>query len=219
MEAFHVAQTNRSIRTIKAELEYLCDASVITPATLSDLLSRLPEQTALHAPISVGAVAPPSQSLQAQTKEPEKDSKADPPPSYANSAPQQGYYAPQAVGPTTLCQASALYAYSGADAGDLTLHPGDVISVTEYTNSEWWTGRNTRTGQAGIFPRSYVRVEEKSSYGNMPMEVAGQSSGPAGGEAPSKGQEMGKKFGKKLGNAAIFGAGASIGANIVNGIF
>ena len=36
---------------------------------------------------------------------------------------------------------------------------------------------------------------------------------------PGKGQEMGKKFGKKLGNAAIFGAGASIGGNIVNSIF
>lgn len=36
---------------------------------------------------------------------------------------------------------------------------------------------------------------------------------------PSKGGEMGKKFGKKLGNAAIFGAGASIGGKIVNGIF
>jgi hypothetical protein len=36
---------------------------------------------------------------------------------------------------------------------------------------------------------------------------------------PGKGQEMGKKFGKKLGNAAIFGAGATIGGNIVNSIF
>lgn len=36
---------------------------------------------------------------------------------------------------------------------------------------------------------------------------------------PSKGGEMGKKFGKKLGNAAIFGAGATIGGNIVNSIF
>jgi hypothetical protein len=34
-----------------------------------------------------------------------------------------------------------------------------------------------------------------------------------------KGKEMGKKFGKKLGNAAIFGAGATIGSNIVNSIF
>lgn len=30
---------------------------------------------------------------------------------------------------------------------------------------------------------------------------------------------MGKKFGKKLGNAAVFGAGATLGSKIVNGIF
>ncbi|KAK3310827.1 SH3 domain-containing protein [Chaetomium strumarium] len=35
----------------------------------------------------------------------------------------------------------------------------------------------------------------------------------------SKLGEHGKKFGKKLGNAAIFGAGATIGSNIVNSIF
>lgn len=47
------------------------------------------------------------------------------------------------------------------------------------------------------------------------------SDAPPGAVAnePSKGQEMGKKFGKKLGNAAIFGAGATIGSNIVNSIF
>lgn len=49
-----------------------------------------------------------------------------------------------------------------------------------------------------------------------PMAVA-QGSGEQ--KQPGKGGEMGKKFGKKLGNAAIFGAGATIGGNIVNSIF
>ncbi|KAI9641935.1 protein that induces appearance of [PIN+] prion when overproduced [Ciborinia camelliae] len=48
-----------------------------------------------------------------------------------------------------------------------------------------------------------------------PMAVAEQPTE----DKPSKGGEMGKKFGKKLGNAAIFGAGATIGGNIVNSIF
>ncbi|KAH8886691.1 SH3-domain-containing protein [Thozetella sp. PMI_491] len=54
-----------------------------------------------------------------------------------------------------------------------------------------------------------------------PMAVADQSGGQQqqqqGGE--NKIAEGGKKFGKKLGNAAIFGAGATIGSNIVNSIF
>ena len=93
-----------------------------------------------------------------------------------------------------------------------------------------WRGRNERTNMEGIFPRSYVNViDEKgrpplqpqpSDYGNMPLQVA------QGGMTPgadcrkySKLEEHGKKFGKKMGNAAIFGAGATIGSNIVNGIF
>jgi len=48
-----------------------------------------------------------------------------------------------------------------------------------------------------------------------PMQIAEQPNETK----PGKGQEMGKKFGKKLGNAAIFGAGASLGGNIVNSIF
>ena len=91
-----------------------------------------------------------------------------------------------------------------------------------------WRGRNERTGLEGIFPRSYVNlVEEKrpvpfgaqsTDYGNMPVAIAGSSS-QLEGRKYSKLEENGKKFGKKMGNAAIFGAGATIGSNIVNGIF
>ncbi|KAL7621271.1 protein that induces appearance of [PIN+] prion when overproduced [Parahypoxylon ruwenzoriense] len=51
-----------------------------------------------------------------------------------------------------------------------------------------------------------------------PMAVAQQGGGGPGG-SPGKFEEQGKKFGKKLGNAAIFGAGATLGGKIVNGIF
>ena len=84
-------------------------------------------------------------------------------------------------------------------------------------NTDWAKGRNERTAQEGIFPRSYVNVVENnkngpvstalpptqpagSSYGNLPLEVS-QSGGGGGGSQPSKLNENGKKFGKKLGNA------------------
>ena len=53
------------------------------------------------------------------------------------------------------------------------------------------------------------------------QNYANQMSGMGNGEgkAPSKMEENGKKFGKKLGNATIFGAGATIGGNLVNSIF
>lgn len=109
-------------------------------------------------------------------------------------------------------------------------------------------GRNERTGQEGIFPRNYVLVENESKssmpqqpqYGYPahtqgppaqqnpynahvpPMAVAqgsGQQQQEQEGQGDNKVGEYGKKFGKKLGNAAIFGAGATIGGNIVNSIF
>jgi LAS seventeen-binding protein 1/2 len=59
-----------------------------------------------------------------------------------------------------------------------------------------------------------------TDYGNMPLAVSQSGSVlPVEGRKPSKFEENGKKFGKKMGNAAIFGAGATIGSNIVNGIF
>lgn len=51
-----------------------------------------------------------------------------------------------------------------------------------------------------------------------PVAIASEPQ-QVGDEKGGKAQEMGKKFGKKLGNAAIFGAGATIGGNIVNSIF
>ena len=59
-----------------------------------------------------------------------------------------------------------------------------------------------------------------AEYGNMQLAVSQSGSEmQPGGRKYSKLEENGKKFGKKMGNAAIFGAGATIGSNIVNGIF
>lgn len=60
-------------------------------------------------------------------------------------------------------------------------------------------------------------AQNQNPYNNSvpPMAVAAQPTDSKTG----KGSEMGKKVGKKLGNAAIFGAGATIGSNIVNSIF
>jgi hypothetical protein len=150
----------------------------------------------------------------------------------ASNPPPPAYPMPPAApaGPPVLTYASAMYQYNAQDVGDLALMPNDRIAVHEYMNNEWWKGHNERTGQEGIFPASYVRREEKamvpgaplapapSNYGNMPLDVS-NGAGQEPNKVPGKGQEMGKKFGKKLGNAAIFGAGATIGGNIVNSIF
>ncbi|PGH23842.1 hypothetical protein AJ80_02090 [Polytolypa hystricis UAMH7299] len=219
-----VAMTSRSLRIVRVELEFLADTSVITPAQLSSILSQLPSQTELHAPVqeqTTGPVSPPINQLSnVSLNEKSSDSSA-----YSSPLPPPAY----ASVPPVLAIASALYAYTPTDAGDLALHPQDRVQVLEHMNNDWWRGRNERTNTEGIFPRTYVSVvEEKptilspqpTSYGNLPLDVSQTDpSASRDGRIPTKFEENGKKFGKKMGNAAIFGAGATIGSGIVKGIF
>jgi len=245
-EEFSVSMTNRSLRTVKAELEFLAENDLITPQQLTTILGQLPTETSFTGTVASPPTAPlnnlslTNARTTANPTPPVANTYNPPPPaanSYANekhnekqnlfadptpSAPPPAYGSTPAPAPSVLTHAVSLYAYSGTDAGDLSLLANDRIAVTEYMNGEWWKGRNERTGAEGIFPRSYVRVEEKSvagtpqpsNYGNVPMDV---SQGGQGEDPKKKGTAS--KIGGKLGNAAIFGAGATIGSNLVNSIF
>lgn len=235
------------LRQTAQNLQFLVESGVITSTQQDAIQSQLPVSAENNARALPPAAAPTQQLAQMNirneptpshtpTPAPEKktsnigyysESMTNPPPPAYPSAPA----AP--IGPPVLTYASAMYQYNAQDAGDLALLPNDKIAVTEYMNAEWWKGKNERTGHEGIFPASYVRKEERgmvpagvpsapapSNYGNMPLDVA-SSAQPAQAPAgePSKLEAGGKKFGKKLGNAAIFGAGATIGGKIVNGLF
>ncbi|KAK6500305.1 hypothetical protein TWF481_010649 [Arthrobotrys musiformis] len=233
MVDFQSAMASRALRNVRSELEFLSDIGHITGAQLSAILSNLPPSdlptataalanTSIHrAETPVSAPAPAPVNLNNSSTFNEKTNPV-PTPAYSQAPPAYTH-------PPTLSVVTALYQYHASDAGDLALNPGDIINVTEYVNADWWRGVNPTTGQTGIFPKDYVKpapAPEKDGYGygNVPLQVAngGSSHQPApGGEdqQPSKFEEHGKKFGKKLGNAAIFGAGATIGGKIVNGIF
>ncbi|KAI1320430.1 SH3 domain-containing protein [Xylariaceae sp. FL0255] len=77
-----------------------------------------------------------------------------------------------------------------------------------------YAASSTPSSVAGAYPPP-PKAQNPYNANVPPMAVAQGS----GGGQPSKGSEAGKKFGKKLGNAAIFGAGATLGGKIVNGIF
>ncbi|KAJ5520163.1 hypothetical protein N7463_000616 [Penicillium fimorum] len=246
---FASAMTTRSLRMVRTELEFLADSHVITPRQLSSILSQLPTDSeasqAVHASPPPQAQPVPVQHVPVQAQPPP----AAYTPSYSPPVSQMSnvsvnekaalhnqYASPPPGAPPAYPQvppvmglAVAIYEYHASDAGDLNMKPQDRIQIIEEMNKDWWRGRNERTGQEGIFPQSYVNVvNEKAglasppptNYGNMPLDVSqsGQSGNP---EDPkkSKFEEGGKKFGKKLGNAAIFGAGATVGSNIVNSIF
>ncbi|KAI8935413.1 hypothetical protein NX059_007993 [Plenodomus lindquistii] len=234
-DSFRNAMINRSLGDIRNNLQFLVESNVISSVQHDAFLSQLPAS----AENSRALPAVPTQQLS------QMNIKSEPTPPPENKSSNIGYYADNTVnvpppaypsvpatpvGPPVLAYASAMYQYNAQDAGDLALMPNDKITVSEYMNNEWWKGRNERTGMEGIFPASYVRKEEKamvpagvssapvpSNYGNMPLDVASGAQQPP--HEPSKVEKHGKKVAGKLGNAAIFGAGATIGSNIVNSIF
>ncbi|KAK4218823.1 protein csh3 [Rhypophila decipiens] len=173
---------------------------------------------------------------------------APPPPSYSQSTnggppplPGRKQAAPPPPPPPSkpiIAHAKALYPYAATDSRDCSFERDDRLAVYEYMNADWWMGKNLRTGQEGIFPKAYVEQEqagwnEKAGQGynqnpynsHVPPQTMantsyGHNNNNGGGEqGESKVEGTGKKIGKKLGNAAIFGAGATIGSNIVNSIF
>ena len=142
-----VALTNRALRNIRTvchvliwqylgvtltiiqELEYLTDSSIISPQQLSSILSQLPAQTPLHAPLHSpdGIITTPVENFgNPSLKEhyaPTPSPAPLPPPAYA-------------AGPQILGIASALYAYTPTDAGDLALQQNDRIQVLEHMNND-----------------------------------------------------------------------------------
>ncbi|CAN8100491.1 unnamed protein product [Discula destructiva] len=254
-----IIETNRSIRTIKNELESLLEKDIITYDSYQSIHNLLPAEASLNSrtpqpnPQPAAAAAPPTAALANLNL-----AANHPPPSYHQTTaaapptlPTRNTPAPPPPSKPVIAHAKALYAYTASDARDVGFDRGDAIQVYEYMNADWWMGRNERTGAEGIFPRTYVETtttNEKAAaaapfygspapaaaagggYGGYPappaqqnpynssappMAVANPDEGGEGGKAGG----MGKKFGKKLGNAAIFGAGATIGSNIVNSIF
>ncbi|WYZ39289.1 hypothetical protein EsH8_III_001203 [Colletotrichum jinshuiense] len=268
MDRQTIIETNRSLRTIKNELENLLEKGVITEDAYDNFHATLPAETPLHGAASRAAPSastpvqnsnptspPPTQAMAALNVQP---TPSPAPPSYAQTGPPS--LPVRSTEKPILAHARALYRYAGADARDVAFERDDRIAIHEYMNADWWMGRNLRTGQEGIFPKTYVLVEQDSAKGAFapqpqqqyapqqpqwtpqpqyaPQAQYAQPQGPPPQQNPynadvppqavaeqstggkdSKAGEMGKKFGKKLGNAAIFGAGATIGSNIVNSIF
>lgn len=58
-----------------------------------------------------------------------------------------------------------------------------------------------------------------TGYYQQPQQVVVQQEQPQQQQQQSSGSDHLKKFGSKLGNAAIFGAGATLGSDLVNSIF
>ena len=60
------------------------------------------------------------------------------------------------VDPSKTFRARALYEWKSKNAADLQFAAGDIISVTDKINDDWWFG--ALNGASGKFPRNRVEA-------------------------------------------------------------
>jgi hypothetical protein len=232
----------------KQELESLLEKGVLSDLAFDNITAMLPAESPLSGSSTVhgannGLNSPsPTPSASTASSVNNTDRATTPIPQNHNAPPPLPGQSPAPNSKPVLRHARAVYRYAATDARDCSFEKDDRIAVFEYMNADWWMGQNLRTGDEGIFPRTYVALEpsppsgmdmdekrDGSVYpqaGNPynaavpPMAVAEQGGGGVGAPGAGNGRlEQGaKRFGKKLGNAAIFGAGMTIGSDIVNSI-
>ncbi|VEU21833.1 DEKNAAC102880 [Brettanomyces naardenensis] len=264
------AAINRSLTTVKTELEFLLESNVITNDLYKSIIDQLPQK------YSNGMPAADLKAASSAPSEPAAEPVSEKQDSFSANAPPNP--PPSASSPPPYSESQqfvqAMYDYRPQQPEDLELRAGDKIVVTEKLSPSWWRG--TANGKSGIFPANYVQVlgssekqqlqqreehqqqqqqqqqqfpqqqylqqqnpsvyqvQAPQNYNPMPMNVAGSSFAPPQSyqqqqfvQAPQQEQPHVSsgasnalhKFGSKLGNAAIFGAGATIGSDLVNSIF
>ncbi|KAG6861230.1 hypothetical protein C0995_002351 [Termitomyces sp. Mi166 len=112
------------VSQIKANVDFLVEQNHLSSVDANTFIAKLPSPSPRA---SVGV--PVARAL----------------PSRAPTLPQR----------TQQVQARALWAYNeNCEGDDLSFAAGDIITVTEENNADWWTG--IINGRSGLFPSSYV---------------------------------------------------------------
>ncbi len=216
----------------------MLESKVITKDLYDEILRQLPgKYTPGMIPADVHKVeSAPTQAPQNEKKQEfGSANSAQAPPPYSEQSSNDKIYV------------EALYAYRPQQPEDMELQVGDKIEVIEKLSPSWWRG--TCGSRSGIFPSNYVKElgnfekdqkQQSSAFQPPPQQMQVQqqqqpayfSQGPQQFMTPQMQQQPQQetehhsntndtlhKFGSKLGNAAIFGAGATIGSDLVNSIF
>ncbi|KAK6464219.1 hypothetical protein DFJ63DRAFT_62424 [Scheffersomyces coipomensis] len=54
--------------------------------------------------------------------------------------------------------ATAEYDYVKDEDNEIGFDDGDLIIEIEFTDDDWWTGKHSKTGEVGLFPAAYVKL-------------------------------------------------------------
>ncbi|GAA5940150.1 hypothetical protein JCM3775_007278 [Rhodotorula graminis] len=157
------ALTRHLLSRLEADLAFLNSQQLLSASDLDLIRSKLAPIHAQQSLAALSVTGPSGGYGQQQQRVP------PPPPVRAAQPP-----------PRDLCR--AVWDYAGGQADDLSFRQGDVISVDEEVNADWWKG--TLNGRTGLFPRNHV--ERISSPSASPALAP-----PAPAPAPLQGYHTG----------------------------
>ncbi|TNY20303.1 hypothetical protein DMC30DRAFT_397980 [Rhodotorula diobovata] len=150
------ALTQHLLSRLDADLEFLASAHLLSPADLALIRSKL---APIHAHEGLAALAVSPAPAQAQRQVP-------PPPPPPVRAQQQQQQQPPAK---PLCR--AVWDYVKTQPDDLGFKQGDVITVDDEVNADWWRG--TLDGETGLFPCNHVERIAAPSPSPTPSPAQG----------------------------------------------
>lgn len=130
--------------------------AIIKPATSSfpappkRNLPPAPENNESPQPSLPSRSAAPVPELPSRTSEPDT-------PKAVSSVDEGGVKSTTAV---------AQYDYEKDEDNEVEFKEGDIIVDIEFVDEEWWSGKNSRTNEVGVFPGSYVTIQKEDESGN-----------------------------------------------------
>ncbi|SCU83189.1 LAFA_0D02234g1_1 [Lachancea sp. 'fantastica'] len=232
---------NRSLATVKTELEFLQESDVISQEAFRDIMAALPERYSAPAPAEVRRETPSATHNEFVEAV------------YAFQAQQDGDLDFRAGDKIEVLEKPSPEWFRGKCNGRVGMFPSNYVKPAFSGSGGQETERmsmlppappqyqsqqqlqlqpqQTNTSAQSNYSQPPFPPPSTNYYQNPPQQQAYYQSPPPQQQQPMPVQEqqqqqqhhMGgqafKKFGSKLGNAAIFGAGATIGSDIVNGIF
>ncbi|CUM54256.1 uncharacterized protein AC631_00693 [Debaryomyces fabryi] len=156
-------------------------------------------------PSTGGLPTPPKRNLPPRPEEPEEEEEEEkeeekpstpvpslparnlPPPPVRTTEPKQEEAVAAPSKPTEeksqVITAIAEYDYEKDEDNEIEFAEGDLITEIEFVDEEWWSGKHSTTGDVGLFPASYVSLQnnpKKESSTN-----AEKSSAPEASSVPS----------------------------------
>ncbi|CAH6719210.1 LAS seventeen-binding protein 1 [[Candida] jaroonii] len=174
------ALINRSLTTIRTELEFLLDSEVIDEQLYQKLTNAIPLKFQKDSkPWGVDHLQTTSSStidqLSNNLAKTELSNPSSAPPSYQPTEISTPIAAPtEKTDKKVLGYYKALYDYDAKEPEDLSMKKDDKLAVVEHLSGDWWKGyKKSQPSTIGVFPSNYVssisEQEFKESRGAAPV--------------------------------------------------